>query len=87
MKKIICDFCEKESNNATEYVLPEYITTYEAKDSKGNILYKFTSSNEIHNVTKDVCPNCAKKIIGLLQLIPRVNFEEDNNIETMSIRW
>ena len=54
---------------------------------KGNILYKFTGSNEIHNVTKDVCPNCAKKIIGLLQLVSRVTFEEDNNIETMSIRW
>ena len=86
MKKIICDFCEKESDSTTEYVLPDYVT-YEAKDLKGNTLYKFTSSNEIHNVTKDVCPNCVKKIIGLLQLVPRVNFEEDNNIETMSIRW
>ena len=86
MKKIICDFCKKESGSTTEYVLPEYVT-YEARDVKGNILYKFAGSNEIHNVTKDVCPNCTKKIIGLLQLVPRVNFEEDNNIETMSIRW
>lgn len=53
MKKIICDYCNKESDNTTE----------------------------------DVCPNCAKKIIGLLQLVPRVNFEEENNIETMSIKW
>ena len=85
MKKIICDFCKKESDSTTEYVLPDYVT-YEANDLKGNTLYKFTSSNEIHDVTKDVCPNCAKKIIGLLQLVPRVTFEEDNNIETMSIR-
>ena len=86
MKKIICDFCEKESDDTTEYVLPDYVT-YETKDLKGNTLYKFASSNEIHNTTKDVCPKCAKKIIGLLQLVPRVNFEEDNNIETMSIKW
>lgn len=83
MKKIICDFCEKESDSTNEYVLPEYVA-YEAKDLK---VYKFASGNEIHNVTKDVCPNCAKKIIGLLQLVPRVTFEEDNNIKTMSIRW
>lgn len=67
MKKIICDFCEKESGSTTEYVFPEYVT-YEAKDLKGNTLHKFTS-NEIHNVTKDVCPNCAKKIIRFLALI------------------
>ena len=86
MKKVICDYCNKESNNTTEYVLPDYVT-YEAKDSKGNIVCKFASNNEIHSATKDVCPNCAKKIIGLLQLVPRVNFEEENNIETMSIKW
>ena len=86
MKKIICDFCKKESDSTTEYVLPDYVT-YEANDLKGNTLYKFASNNEIHSATKDVCPNCAKKIIGLLQLVPRVNFEEENNIETMSIKW
>lgn len=86
MKKVICDYCNKESDNTTEYVLPDYVT-YEAKDSKGNIVYKFASNNEIHSITKDVCLNCAKKIIGLLQLVHRVNFEEENNIETMSIKW
>ena len=86
MKKVICDYCNKESDNTTEYVLPDYVT-YEAKDLKGNILYKLVSNNEIHSVTKDVCPNCAKKIIGLLQLVSRVNFEEENNIGTMSIKW
>ena len=67
-------------------MLPDYVT-YEVKGSKGNIVYKFVNNNEIHSATKDVCPNCAKKIIGLLQLVPRVNFEEENNIETMSIKW
>ena len=86
MKKVICDYCNKESDNMTEYVLPDYVT-YEAKDLKGSIVCKFVSNNEIHSTTKDVCPNCAKKIIGLLQLVPRVNFEEENNIETMSIKW
>ena len=86
MKKAICDYCNKESDNTTEYVLPDYVT-YEVKGLKGDILYKFANKNEIHNVTKDVCPNCAKKIIGLLQLVPRVNYEEENKIETMSIKW
>ena len=86
MKKVICDYCNKESDNTTEYVLPDYVT-YEVKGLKWNTLHKFASSNEIHNVTKDVCPNCVKKIIGLLQLVPRVNFEEENNIKTMSIKW
>lgn len=86
MKKIICDYCNKETDNTTEYVFPDYVT-YEVKGLKGNIPYKFSNKNEINNVTKDVCPNCAKKIIGLLQLVPRVNFEEENNIETMSIKW
>ena len=31
MKKIICDYCNKESDNTTEYVLPDYVT-YEVKD-------------------------------------------------------
>ena len=75
MKKVICDYCNKESDDTTEYVLPDYVT-YEAKGLKGNVLYKFTSSNEIYNATKDVCPNCAKEIIGLLQLVPRVSCEE-----------
>ena len=86
MKKIICDFCKKESDSTTEYVLPDYIT-YEAKDSKGNVVCKFASNDEIHSITKDVCPNCAKKIIGLLQLVPRVKFEVENNIGAMSIKW
>ena len=86
MKKIICDYCNKESDNTTEYVLPDYVT-YEVKDSKGNIVYKLANNNEIHSATKDVCPNCTKKIIGLLQLVPRVNFEEENNIGIMSIKW
>lgn len=86
MKKVICDYCNKESDNTTEYVLPDYVT-YEVKGFKENTSYKFTSSNEIHSATKDVCPNCAKKIIRLLQLVSRVNFEEENNIETMSIKW
>ena len=86
MKKVICDYCNKESDNTTEYVLPDYVT-YEVKGSKGNIVYKFANNNEIHSATKDVCPNCTKKIIGLLQLVPRVNFEEGNNIEAMSIKW
>ena len=86
MKKVICDYCNKESDNTTKYVLPDYVT-YEVKGSKGNIVYKFANNNEIHSATKDVCPNCTKKIVELLQLVPRVNFEEENNIETMSIKW
>lgn len=85
MQKVVCDYCNKESDNMAEYVLPDYVT-YEAKGGKGNVIvYKF-ASNEIHSATKDVCPDCAKKIIGLLQLVPMVNFEEENNIETMSIK-
>ena len=65
MKKVICDYCNKESDNAIEYVFPEYVT-YEAKDSKGNIVCKFASNNEIHSVTRDICLNCANKIARLL---------------------
>ena len=86
MKKVICDYCNKESDNTTKYVLPDYVT-YEVKDSKGNIVYKLANNNEIHSATKDVCPNCAKKIIGLLQLVPKVKFEKYNDMETMSIKW
>ena len=51
------------------------LEVYEAKNSKGNIVCKFASNNEIHGVIKDVCPNCTKEIVGLLQLVPRVNFK------------
>ena len=36
-------------------------------------------------MTKDVCLDCRKKIIKLLQLVPNANFEEDN--KSMSITW
>lgn len=78
MKKVICDYCNKESDNMAQYVLPDY-ATYEAKDSKGNIVCKITR-NKVCSITRDVCPDCAKKIIALLQLVPKVNFEEESSI-------
>ena len=71
MKKIICDYCGKESDDITECVLPDYMR-HEIKNFNGNVIMTFTS-DEIHNVTKDVCLDCRKKIIKLLQLVPNAN--------------
>ena len=51
MKKVICDYCNKESDNTAEYILPDYVT-YEAKDSKGNIVCKFASKEEQESVNR-----------------------------------
>ena len=64
MKKIICDYCGKESDNTTEYTFPDYVV-YEAKDYNDNVLCKFWT-NDIQDSTKDVCPDCRNKIASLL---------------------
>ena len=57
MKKVICDYCNKESDNITKYVLPDYVT-YEVKDSKGNIVYKFANNKTEYGFLLIFSVNC-----------------------------
>lgn len=73
--KIYCDFCKKETDNPFRYKLPCFVT-YDAKDRRGNLIKSFTS-NEIADEHKDVCPICRKKMVMLLDVLPRITIEEE----------
>ena len=82
MKKIICDFCKKQAESATEYTLP-CLCPIEARH-KGIVLAQF--GYEVNDVKKDVCPECQEKIASLLNLVPNVEYENGNRT-TMSLVW
>ena len=71
MKKIICDFCKKQTDSSVEYKLP-CNCPIDAKDRYGVVLFRF--GYEVGDDKKDVCPECREKIAALLDLVPRVQF-------------
>lgn len=83
MKKVICDFCKKQTESSTEYVLP-CMCSIDAKDRHGITLVRF--GYEVGDDKKDVCPECKEKIASLLELVPRVRYE-NNDRTCMSIVW
>ena len=74
MKKIICDFCNKQTLHATEYTLP-CMCPIEVK-THGIVVAKM--GYEIGEEKKDVCPECKEKIASLLELVPKIKIEGDN---------
>ena len=74
-KKVYCDFCKEETKEFTKYKLPGFIT-YEVRDRRGDLIKSFTT-NEIEDDVKDVCPICRKKMVMLLNAIPRITIEEE----------
>lgn len=87
MKKVICDFCNKETDSSFEYILPYWTSdSVDVKDGHGAILYRITNTLELKEGKKDVCPECKRKIASLLELVPNVKFE-NNDRTSMSISW
>lgn len=82
MRKVICDFCKKETMYPSTYSLP-VLHDYDVKDENGNIIYRLDGCEEKE---KDVCPECERKIASLLELVPNVKFE-NNDKTSMSISW
>lgn len=68
-----CDYCGKECEHTPEFVLPslEPIKEY-AKSSNGVKVAEFIVGENICSKQKDICPECQKKIISLLNLTNRV---------------
>lgn len=63
MKKVICDFCKKETTTSSSYTFP-VLHSCDAKDMYGNILYRLDTCEKEE---KDICPKCERKIASLLQ--------------------
>lgn len=72
MKKYICDFCKKETDDAKEYMLP---TTVPLKVMNENVVIA-TLGYETQDEKKDVCTKCRDKIATLLELMPKVKIVE-----------
>ena len=68
MKKIICDFCGKETNDTMKYTLP-YREKIKAWNGMGVVFAEF--GYETFDKNKDVCPECQEKIALLLELMPK----------------
>lgn len=83
MKKIICDFCKKQTESAIEYTLP-CMCPIEAKGKHGVTLFRL--GYEVGDDKKDVCPECREKIASLLNLVPNVEYENGDRT-TMSLVW
>ena len=83
MKKVICDFCKKQTESSTEYVLP-CMCPIDAKNRYGVTLVRF--GYEVCDDKKDVCPECKEKIASLLELLPRVKYENDDRTR-MALVW
>lgn len=58
MRKVICDFCNKPTDDSYEYTLPMSVPI-EAKNKDGVVLARV--GHETQDVTRDVCPKCRKK--------------------------
>lgn len=67
MKKVICDFCNKETTDGKEFILPTNIPK-EVRGGKDNALL-YVMGYTVENVMKDVCPACREKIAYLLERI------------------
>lgn len=81
MKKIVCDYCKKQVEESTEYVLPVRVPI-SAKSSHGITLAIL--GYETQDVTYDVCNECREKIASLLELVTKTSFK-NSDITTMSV--
>ena len=81
MKKIVCDYCKKQVEEYTEYLLPVRVPI-SAKSRHGITLAIL--GYETQDVTYDVCNECREKMAILLELVTKTRFE-NGDITTMSV--
>lgn len=70
-----CDYCGKECEHTPELIMPE-IECIQLFQTNENSPLRFMTAQEIYFHSKDICPECLRKISVLLTQIDKVKSKD-----------